>query len=116
MIKVPYCLIKKRGKTVLLSAQMTKTETDQALIKAIVRAFQWTKTMETEGITQKELAKREHINCGYLGKIMRLTILAPDIIQAILEGKQPTYLTVDTFMRNVIPYRWDEQRIKFKFK
>ena len=47
---------------------------------------------------------------------MRLTILAPDIIQAILEGKQPTYLTVDTFMRNVIPYRWDEQRIKFKFK
>lgn len=116
MIKVPYCLIKKRGKTVLLSAQMTKTETDQALIKAIVRAFQWTKTMETEGITQKELAKREHINCGYLGKIMRLTILAPNIIQAILEGKQPTYLTVDTFMRNVIPYRWDEQRIKFKFK
>lgn len=116
VIKVPYCLIKKRGKTILLSGHITKAETDQALIKAIVRAFQWTKTMETEGITQKELAKREHINCGYLGKIMRLTILAPDIIQAILEGKQPTYLTVDTFMRNVIPYRWDEQRIKFKFK
>ncbi len=116
MIKVPYSLLKKRGKTVLLSGQMEKTETDQALIKAIIRAFQWTKTMEMEGITQKELAKREHINCGYLGKIMRLTILAPDIIQAILEGKQPTYLTVDTFMRNVIPYRWDEQRIKFKFQ
>lgn len=115
-LRIDYQLIKKRGKTTLVNdALKTKVDTDQTLIKAVLRGFQWTKQMEEDGISQKEIAKRENLNCGYVGKIMRFTILAPDIIQAIMEGRQPAYLTVNTFMRNVIPYRWEEQRKKFKF-
>jgi hypothetical protein len=63
---------------------------DPALIKALARGFRWRRMLE-EGryASISELAKAEKIERGYLGSLLRLTLLAPDMVEAILDGRQP---------------------------
>jgi hypothetical protein len=56
-----------------------------------------------------ELAAAEKIDRGYLGKMLRLTLLAPDIIDAILDGRQPTHIGLPALLEPM-PSLWDEQR------
>ena len=59
-------------------------------MKALARAHRWKRLLE-EGryASISELAKAEKIDRGYLGRILQLTLLAPDIVEAILDGRQP---------------------------
>src|SRR4030088_2056324 len=62
---------------------------DTALVKAMVRASRWRQMLESgEYSSSAELAKAEKVNDSYLSRILRLTLIAPDIIQAILAGRQ----------------------------
>lgn len=63
---------------------------DGALLKAVARAFRWRKLLD-EGVygSIKEVATKEKIDPSYVGDVLRLTLLAPDIIEAILDGRQP---------------------------
>jgi len=62
-------------------------------------------------IPLKELAQQNRINPSYFTRLVRLTFLAPDITQAILEGRQPVGLTAARLMRNTrFPISWPEQR------
>lgn len=61
------------------------------------------------------LARSEGLTHGYLGRLLRLNLLAPDIIEAIIEGRQPKSLRLIDFMRQEIPHIWEEQREKFGF-
>jgi hypothetical protein len=65
------------------------------MIKALARAFRWRKLLET-GVyaTIEELAAAEKINPSYVSRILRMTLLAPDIVEAILDGRHPTELTL----------------------
>jgi hypothetical protein len=56
-----------------------------------------------------EIAAAEKINESYVGRVLRLTLLAPDIAEAILNGRQPTALQVGEFLRQ-FPVLWTEQR------
>ena len=47
---------------------------------------------------------------GYVSSVMRLTALAPDIITAILNGRQPQALQLSSVIRTSLPYCWEEQR------
>lgn len=71
------------------------TQADPALVKALARAFRYQKLLD-EGrygsIT--EMAEAERIERGYLGSLLRLTLLAPDIVQSILDGRQPDGMTL----------------------
>jgi hypothetical protein len=58
--------------------------------------------------TVRDLAKAQAINESYLGRILRLTLLAPKIVEAILEGKQPATLELDDLMKQ-FPVEWDQQ-------
>jgi hypothetical protein len=58
--------------------------------------------------TVRDLAKAEAINESYLGRVLRLTLLAPSIIEAILECTQPANLELDEFLRQ-FSVKWDEQ-------
>ena len=62
--------------------------------------------------TIAEIAAAEKINASYVGRVLRLTLLAPDIIEAILDGRQPTEMTLAVLMR---PFAvdWERQRCKF---
>jgi hypothetical protein len=59
--------------------------------------------------TFAEIAAAERINASYVGRILRLTLLAQDIVEAILGGRQPTEITLAVLMRP-FPLEWERQR------
>jgi hypothetical protein len=83
---------------------------DNALVKAVARAFRWRKLLET-GVysTLAELAASEKINPSYVSRVLRLTLLAPDIVEAILNGRQPPALSLASAMRP-FSVEWAGQR------
>ena len=82
---------------------------DNTLVKAIVRAHRWRDMLEFgDYATVRDLAKAEDINESYLGRVLRLTLLAPKIVEAILEGKQPASLELDRLLKR-FPVEWSEQ-------
>ena len=85
---------------------------DDTLVKALARAFRWRRLLETgfHG-TVDEIARAERINDSYVSRILRLTLLAPDIVEAILDGRQPPELTLARLMKP-FPAAWEEQRVE----
>jgi hypothetical protein len=87
----------------------TPPRVDNTIVKAIVRAHRWREMLESgRHATLRDLAKAEVINESYLGRVLRLTLLSPTIIEAILEGKQPAGLELDDLLKP-FPIEWDEQ-------
>jgi hypothetical protein len=81
-----------------------------ALVKAVVRAHRWRHTLESgEYSSSAELAKAEKVNDSYLSRILRLTLIAPDIIEAIVSGRQPCTLQLDDLLKP-LPAAWERQR------
>jgi hypothetical protein len=79
------------------------------MIKALGRAFRWRKLLETGVyVTVEEIAAAEKINTSYVSRILRLTLLAPEIVEAILDGRQPADMTLASLMRP-FPVVWREQ-------
>jgi hypothetical protein len=84
---------------------------DSALLKAVVRAHRWRQMIESGKYSSSaELAKAEKVNDSYLSRILRLTLIAPDIIEAILSGGQPSILQLDDLLKP-LPAAWKQQRV-----
>jgi hypothetical protein len=82
---------------------------DTALLKAIVRAHRWRQMLESgEYGSSADLARAEKVNASYLGRILRLTLIAPGIIEAILAGQQPSTLQLDDLLKP-LPAAWAQQ-------
>jgi hypothetical protein len=82
---------------------------DNTMVKAIVRAYRWRDMLESGNYaTVRDLAKAEAINESYVSRVLRLTLLSPKIVEAILEGKQPATLELDDLMKQ-FPVEWDQQ-------
>jgi hypothetical protein len=87
----------------------TPSRVDNTIVKAIVRAHRWRDMLESgRYATVRDLAKAEAINESYLGRILRLTLLSPTIVEAILEGLQPATLELDDLLQQ-FPIEWDQQ-------
>ena len=87
----------------------TPSRVDNTIVKAIVRAYRWREMLESgRYATVRDLAKAEVINESYLGRILRLTLLSPTIIEGILEGRQSPTLELDDLLRQ-FPVEWDQQ-------
>ena len=86
---------------------------DKTMIKAIATAFRWQKLLEngTYGCLE-EIARAEKIGGSFVSRNIRLTLLAPDIVEAILAGKQPADLTSKDLMLP-FPVEWAGQRLRF---
>ena len=82
---------------------------DNAMVKALARAFRWRKMLD-EGVhaTLEDLARAKGVNATYVSRILRLTLLAPNIVEAILDGRQPAEMGLDALLRGV-PLEWDGQ-------
>ena len=92
-----------------------KPRRDPALIKALVRAHAWAKQLHAGKVKSlNEIAKAEGLTRGYVSDIVRMAYLAPDITEAILEGRQPQTLMLKDMMRTVPP-NWVDQRRMFGF-
>ena len=79
------------------------------MVKAIVRAHRWRDMLESgDYATVRDLAKAEAINESYLGRVLRLTLLSPTLIEDIPEGRQPATLELDDLLQQ-LPFEWDQQ-------
>jgi hypothetical protein len=73
---------------------------DITLIKAVARAFRWRRMLESGRFaTISELAAAEKINSSYVSRVLRLTLLAPVLVEAILDGRQPTAMGLSDLLR-----------------
>ena len=80
------------------------------MLKAVVRAHRWREMLENgEYASAADLAKAEKVNDSYLSRILRLTLLAPDIIEAIATGRRPSKLQLDELLKPLLAV-WARQR------
>ena len=96
-VHVSFRIVKRGGRKEMQlpagAAQLRRT--DNTLVKALARAFRWKRMLETgEFTTIAELAAREGIAPTYMSRVLRLTLLAPDIVEAILDGTQAPEVTL----------------------
>lgn len=116
-IRVPISIRRRGGRKLVLSPDGTNVTTtticrhiDNAMIKAVARAFRWREMLENgTHATIAEIAAAEKINEAYVGRVLRLTLLAPDIVEAILGGRQSADLQLKDLLRR-FPVGWQEQR------
>ena len=87
----------------------SQRKTDNNLVKALARAFRWKRMLESgEFTTIAELADSERIAPSYMTRVLRLTLLAPDIVEAILDGKQGPEVTLARVLEP-FPTEWASQ-------
>ena len=89
-----------------------KPRHDETLIRALARAHRWRRMLE-EGRhrSAQEIAEGEGITRSFVSRFLRLTLLAPDIQETILDGRQPKGMRLEELTR-VMPSAWDEQRAR----
>src|SRR6266550_9085880 len=111
MVSISVSFLQRGGRKQILSPAgaapwSPAPRVDSALVKAVVRAHRWRQMLESgEYSSSAELAKAEKINDSYLSRILRLTLIAPDLIEAILAGRQPSTLQLDDLLKP-LPATW----------
>ena len=111
-LHVPFRVVKRGGRKEmqLPEGAAQPRRTDNTIVKALARAFRWKMMLESgEFATIAELAEREGIASSYMTRVLRLTLLAPDIVEAILDGKQGPEVTLARFLEP-FPMEWPLQR------
>lgn len=111
-IHVPFRIVKRGGRKEMQmpDGAALPRSTDSTLVKALARAFRWKRMLESgEFATIGELAEREGIAVSYLTRVLRLTLLAPDIVEAILDGTQEPERTLSQLLET-LPTDWQSQR------
>lgn len=97
MLRVPFSVVRRGGrKELLLPEGATQPRrTDNTLVKALARAFRWKRLLESGQFTTiAELAKCEGIASSYVTRVLRLTLLAPHFVEAIVDGKHEPEVTL----------------------
>lgn len=118
-IRVPLTLRKRGGRKQVVTPDgacwgQSRLRIDNTMVKAIARAHRWKRLMESGRFASvTELAEAEKINQSYLCRVLRLTLLAPDIVEAILDGRQPRELQLEDLLKP-LPAEWKRQEVVAK--
>jgi hypothetical protein len=97
------------------SSEVSSHQPNPSLMKAVARARGWyERVLEGKSSDQRSLTLHAGMTERYIGKVFGCAFLAPDIVEAILEGRQPRDLTFKNLCSN-IPLSWIEQRKQFGF-
>jgi hypothetical protein len=115
-IRIPIRLQRRGGRKVIITPEGAtvpprKPRRDETLVKAVVRAHRWRRRIESgraKSIT--DLAEQESVTVAYVCRLLPLTCLAPDIVEAILDGRQSRGLKLAEMLGNG-PVVWEEQRV-----
>ncbi len=115
-VRVPLAVWKRGGRKLVVTPDAgvlaAPPRMDVTLVKAVARAFRWRRMLEDGRYgTINELATAEKINSSYVSRLLRLTLLAPDIVEAILDGRQPEGMTLPGMMEP-FPAEWEDQRLQ----
>ncbi|MCC5993805.1 MAG: hypothetical protein JJT99_14930 [Rhodobacteraceae bacterium] len=114
-LHVPLRIVKRGGRKEMQlpddAAQPRRT--DNTMVKALARAFRWKRMLESgEYATIAELAEREGIAPSYMTRVLRLTLLAPNIVDVILNGRQAPEVTLAQVLEP-FPLGWSDQKNTF---
>jgi len=115
-VHIPFRLVKRGGRKEMQLPNGVRPDrkADNTLVKALARAFRWKRMLESgEFATIAELAEREGIASSYMTRVLRLTLLAPDIVEAILGGKQGSEVTLARVLKP-FPIAWELQVQSFR--
>ena len=97
------------------AATTAASKTKPSLLKALARAHSWyASVLEGNALDQRSLARHVGLTERYVGKVFPCAFLAPDIVESILEGRQPDDLTFARLCTDT-PLSWTEQRRQFGF-
>ena len=113
-IHIPMTFTKRGGRKLIVTPDgaewAPRPRVDNAMVKALARAFRWRKQLDT-GVhaTLEDLARTKGVAPSYASRILRLTLLAPEIVEAILDGRQPAELQLDDLLAG-FPLAWEAQR------
>lgn len=114
-VHVPLTFRKRGGRKLIIAptgaeAWAPRPRVDNTMVKALARAHRWKRMLEGgDYATIQDLAAAEKINPSYLSRILRLTLLAPGIVEVILDGRQPAGLQLDDLLKP-FPVEWERQR------
>ena len=114
-VRVPFTICKRGGRKLAIAADGStlaplRPRLDSTLVKALARAHRWNRLLEIGRYdSAAELAAAEKINPSYVSRVMRLILLAPDIVEAIVDGRQADDMEAAVLLR---PFsaNWAEQR------
>ena len=115
-VHVPFTIRKYGGHKRVMTpngepAAIEKPRVDSTLVKALARAFRWKKMLESGQFTTiTELAERENLALTYMTRVLRLTLLAPGIVEMVLDGRQPPEMTLAVLLER-FPVAWEGQKI-----
>ena len=108
--------LQRRGRRKLIMAPegaalpTAKPQRDETLVKALVRAHRWRRRIESSKANSiTDLAEQEGVTDAFVCRLLPLTCLAPDIVEAILDGRQPKGLRLVEMLGNG-PVAWAAQR------
>jgi hypothetical protein len=116
-IHIPMIIRRMRGRKQVIAPQALDGEIpgaaqpiQAAVIQALARAFSWAEILETgQAKSISELARNLEVDGSYVARILKLTTLAPDIVEAIINGEEPDGLSLAKLTRP-FPEEWSEQR------
>jgi hypothetical protein len=120
-VRVPISIRRRGGRKLVLApdgAEVTAVpvtrNVDNAMVQAIARAIRWRDILESgERANIKEIAAAEKINESYVGRVLRLTLLAPEVVEATLDGRQLPELQLDGLLKP-FPVHWEAQIEHFR--
>jgi hypothetical protein len=117
VVRIPMRFQRRGGRKRILTPDgseivpTSKPQPDRTMVKALARAWRWQRMLESgEHGTLAELADAERVSSSYVSRILRLTFLAPDMIERILDGRPTAGLA--QFLRP-FPIQWEKQRGQF---
>jgi hypothetical protein len=119
-IRIPIRLQRRGGRKLIMTpegsaAPTPKPRRDHTMIKALVRAHRWRRRVESgQAKSITDLAEQEGVTDAYVCRLLTLTCLAPDIVEAILDGWQPNGLRLAELLGNR-SLTWEEQRGAWRF-
>jgi site-specific DNA recombinase len=112
--------IKRRGvemRLVIESDRPLPAKADPTLLKEIIRAHRCFDALRTGNTSIAELAKREGVDDRYVSCVLPLAFLAPEIVEAIIQGTQPTDLNATKLVRRIdLALDWDAQKRQLGFE
>lgn len=120
-IHVPLNIKKRSGRKQIVvldtpETQAPKAKTEpraayhDAMVVAFARAFRWKKMLEDGAYCSiAEMGEALGINRFHLARLLRLTLLAPDIIEAVVDGREPDGISIER-LRRPLPFLWNDQK------
>jgi hypothetical protein len=114
-VRIPMAWKRRGGRKVIIAPDggnawaSAKPRPDERLIRALARAHRWKKMFEDERCrSAAEIAEAEGVTRSFVNRLLRLTLLAPDIVEAILDGRQPKAVQLEELTRTM-PSEWEKQ-------